>query len=176
MVESQSELAGLVRFLAEFFVSRGNDDVEALNQAEAAMLQASDSLAAGSFDLALVQEEDALRALAEARRTLEIALLKNPTPQQQQAFRRLARQLRQKLRRERPETEKQLADTLQKIASQQSQLGQMAARIQRNQNNPNGLGGKGGSRTQQHVATGSSAANSVEEQSDPQGWQQPGTG
>lgn len=61
MVESQSELAGLVRFLAEFFVSRGNDDVEALNQAEAAMLQASDSLAAGSFDLALVQEEDALR-------------------------------------------------------------------------------------------------------------------
>ncbi|MFK8112420.1 MAG: DUF4175 family protein [Rubripirellula sp.] len=133
MVESQSELAGLTRFLAEFFVSRGNDDVEALNQAEAAMLQAADSLAAGSFDLALVQEEDALRALAEARRTLEIALLKNPTPQQQAALRRLARQLRQKLRREPPETEQQIADTLQRIAAEQAQLGQSAMRLSQRQ-------------------------------------------
>ncbi len=126
MVESQSELAGLTRFLAEFFVSRGNDDVEALNQAEAAMLQAADSLAAGSFDLALVQEEDALRALAEGRRTLELFLIKNATPQQQQQLRQFARQLQQKLRRERPETLQQLADTLQKIAGEQSQLGQSA--------------------------------------------------
>lgn len=140
MVESQSELAGLTRFLAEFFVSRGNDDVEALNQAETAMLQAADSLAAGSFDLALVQEEDALRALAEARRTLEILLLKNPTPQQQAALRRLARQLRQKLRRERPETEQQIADTLQRIASEQAQLGQSAARLAQRQSNNSGQG------------------------------------
>jgi hypothetical protein len=140
MVESQSELAGLTRFLAEFFVSRGNDDVEALNQAEAAMLQAADSLAAGSFDLALAQEEDALRALAEARRSLEIALLKNPTPQQQQALRRLARQLRQKLRRERPETEQEIADSLNRIAAEQSQIGRIAARINREQNMSGGAG------------------------------------
>ena len=48
MVENQSELAGLVRILTEFLVMQGNDDVEALNQAEAAMLQAADSLAAAS--------------------------------------------------------------------------------------------------------------------------------
>ncbi len=126
MVESQSELAGLTRFLAEFFVSRGNDDVEALNQAEAAMLQAADSLAAGSFDLALVQEEDALRALAEGRRTLELFLIKNATLQLQQQLRQFARQLQQKLRRQRPETMQEHADTLQKIAGEQTLLGQTA--------------------------------------------------
>ena len=129
LVENQSELAGLTRFLAEFFVSRGNDDVEALNQAEAAMLQAADSLAAARFDLALAQEEDALRALAEARRTIEIILIKNPSPRQREAMRRFARQLRQKLRRDRPESEQEIADTLMQIAAQQSRLGEAAARL-----------------------------------------------
>ncbi|WP_182867141.1 DUF4175 family protein [Rhodopirellula sp. JC639] len=122
LVENQSELADLTRFLAEFFISRGNDDVEALNQAEAAMLQAADSLAVGSLDLAQVQEEEALRSLAEARRTLEIVLTKRMTIAQQQALRRLARQLQQKLRRDRPETERELADSLKQIARQQRQL------------------------------------------------------
>jgi hypothetical protein len=129
MVESQSELAGLTRFLADFFVSRGNDDVEALNQAETSMLQAADSLAAGNFDLALAQQDTALRTLAEARQTLEISLLKNASPAQQAALRRLARQLRQKLRRDRPATERQMADTLQKIATEQQALGQQATSI-----------------------------------------------
>ncbi|QDV47785.1 hypothetical protein Enr13x_76970 [Stieleria neptunia] len=128
LVENQSELADLTRFLAEFFISRGNDDVEALNQAEAAMLQASDSLAAGSLDLALVQEEEALRSLAEARRTLEIILTKRMSRAQQQALRRLARQLQQKLRRDRPETERELADSLKQIASQQRSLAAAAQR------------------------------------------------
>ena len=134
MVESQSELAGLTRFLAEFFISRGNDDVEALSQAEAAMLQAADSLAAGSFDLALVQEQDALRALAEARRSLEIILPRRLTPREQQALRRLAQQLRQKLRRDPPETEQDIADTLQRLAADQVRLGQTAATLWRQQN------------------------------------------
>ena len=135
MVESESELAGLTRFLAEFFISRGNDDVEALNQAESAMLQASDSLAAGSFDLALGQEKEALQALAEARRTLEITLIKNASRQQQAALRRLARQLRQKLRREPPETEQQLADSIQRVAMDQRLLGQTAMKMAKSQNN-----------------------------------------
>ena len=126
LVKNQSELADLTRFLAEFFISRGNDDVEALSQAEATMLQASDSLAAGSLDLSLAQEQDALLSLAEARRTLEIALTKRMTQAQQQALRRLARQLRQKLRRERPETERELADSLKQIASQQRRLASQA--------------------------------------------------
>ncbi len=127
MVEDQSELAGLTRFLAEFFVSRGSDDVEALNQAEAAMLQAADSLAAGSFDLALVQEEDALRALAAARRSLEILLIKNPIPRQ--SLCRLCDQLRQKLRREKPKPQQPIADTLKRIATQQMQLVSAACTI-----------------------------------------------
>ncbi len=136
LVEGQSELAGLTRFLAEFLVARGNDDVEALNQAEAAMLQAADSLAAASFDLSLIQEEDALRALAEARRSLEVFLLKNPTLQQQQELRRLAQQLQQKLRRAEPETDREIADSLQRIASEQSQLGQLASQIHDSQTKP----------------------------------------
>ena len=129
MVESQSELAGLVRFLAEFLVSQGNDDVEALNQAETLMLQASDSLAAGSFDLALIQENDAQLALAEARRTLDIILVKRLTPQQRRALSNFNRRLRQKLRRERPKTERQIVDSLNRIASQQQRLGQMATSL-----------------------------------------------
>jgi hypothetical protein len=134
LVKNQSELADLTRFLAEFFISRGNDDVEALSQAEATMLQAADSLAAGSLDLSLAQEQDALRSLAEARRTLEIALTKRMTAAQQQALRRLARQLQQKLRRDRPETERELADSLKRIAQQQRQLAtaaQSAASMQK---------------------------------------------
>lgn len=164
MVESQSELAGLTRFLAEFFISRGNDDVEALSQAEAAMLQAADSLAAASFDLALAQEEDALRALAEARRTVEIALLQRMTPQERQALRQFTRQLRQKLRRDRPETEQQIADTLKKIAAEQSQLGQTAARLASRQENPQETGS--GGKTESTTPTDGSEKPTLEEQQD----------
>jgi hypothetical protein len=143
MVESQSELAGLVRLLTEFLVSQGNDDVEALNQAEAAMLQASDSLAAAAFDLALIQENDALLALAEARRTLDLFLIKNPTAAQRQQMAKFSRQFRQKLRRDRPETEQEIADTLQRIAAQQMQLGQRASQLQMEMQQ----GGRGGSST-----------------------------
>jgi hypothetical protein len=122
MVESQSELADLTRFLTDFLISRGNDDTEALSQAEAAMLQAVDSLSAGDFAIALVQEEDALRALAEARRTVELALLKNATAQQIEQLRNFRRQLQQKLRREANRTDQQLADSLQQIAAEQKRL------------------------------------------------------
>ncbi|MEM9588132.1 MAG: hypothetical protein AAGA03_12695, partial [Planctomycetota bacterium] len=126
MVENESELAGLTRFLTEFLISRGNDDVEALNQAEAAMLQAADSLAAANFAIALDQEQTALRSLAEARRTLEVFLSTQLSNRQQQALRRFARQLRQKLRRDPPESEREIADALKRIASEQRQLGNKA--------------------------------------------------
>ena len=144
LVENQSELADLTRFLAEFFISRGNDDVEALSQAEATMLQASDSLAAGSLDLAMAQEQEALRYLAEARRTLEIALLTRMTAAQQQALRRLARQLRQKLRRDRPETDRELADSLMQIAASQRRLAAMAQSNASTQANASSQSGSGG--------------------------------
>ncbi|MCS7467693.1 hypothetical protein NZK35_13650 [Stieleria sp. ICT_E10.1] len=161
LVENQSELADLTRFLAEFFISRGNDDVEALNQAEAAMLQAADSLAAGSLDLALVQEEEALRSLAEARRTLEIVLTKRMSLSQQQALRRLARQLQQKLRRDPPETERQLADSLIQIASQQRRLTANAQSAASGQRSPLS--------TQSSTSTGQGQAETSESKNDAEG-------
>lgn len=122
MVASQSELADLTRFLMEFLASQGNDDNEALGQAEAAMLQAVDSLTKADFASALVQEEDAGRALAEARNTLEVVLTKNQTPQRIAQMRAFARQMQQKLRRTPSKTDKQLADSLEQIASEQKQL------------------------------------------------------
>ncbi|QEG43602.1 DUF4175 family protein [Roseimaritima ulvae] len=145
MVESQSELASLTRFLAEFLLSRGNDDVEALNQAEAAMLQAADSLAAGSFDLSLAQQQDALRALAEARRTLEIVLSKRRSQAQQRQLQNFAQQLRQKLRRQRDQTEQEIADSLKQLAADQTQLSKMAQ--QRLQPSSCPAGTQGGSNT-----------------------------
>ncbi|MBI1246244.1 hypothetical protein GC197_00180 [bacterium] len=126
LVENQSELAGLTRLLTEFLLSQGNDDVEALNQAEAAMLQASDSLSAANFDLALVQQEDALRALAEARRTVEMLLSKNMSAKQRMETQRFTTQFNQKLRRDRPKTEQEQIESLKKIAQRQRQLGQRA--------------------------------------------------
>jgi len=122
MVESQSELADLTRFLMEFLISRGNDDTEALSQAEASMLQAADSLAVANFPTALAQEEDALRALAEARRTIELSISSKQTPQSQQEMRRFQRQLQQKLRRTPAKSDQQLADTLKQVASDQRRL------------------------------------------------------
>ncbi|XZE19587.1 hypothetical protein SH449x_004912 [Pirellulaceae bacterium SH449] len=128
MAEAESELASLARFLAEFFLSRGNDDIEALSQAESTLLQAADSLYAANIPLSMVQEEDALRSLTEARRQVEQSILANPTRIQTSEFRQLTRQLQQKLRREAPKTELQIADSLERIAIEQEELGQRIAR------------------------------------------------
>lgn len=122
MVASQSELADLTRFLMDFFVSIGNDDTEALSQAEAAMLQAVDSLTKADFSSALVQEEEAGRALAEARNSIENVLAKNLASQQMSQIRAFVQQMRQKLRRASPKTDKQLADSLEQIANEQKRL------------------------------------------------------
>ena len=123
MVASQSELADLTRFLMEFLASQGNDDTEALSQAEAAMLQAVDSLTKADFVSALAQEEEAGRALVEARNSIEITLRKNRTPQQAAQMRAFVRQMQQKLRRTPAKTDKQLADSLEQIANEQKRIG-----------------------------------------------------
>ncbi|MGN6546410.1 MAG: DUF4175 family protein, partial [Aureliella sp.] len=128
MVEGQSELADLTRFLTEFLISRGNDDTESLSQAEAAMLQAADSLASGNFDTALVQEQNALQYLAEARKALEILLARKTSRQQQQALSRFRREMQQRLRRK-VETDDKLADSLQQIAEEQKQLAMDAEKL-----------------------------------------------
>lgn len=123
LVENQSELASLVRFLASELAERGSDGVEALGQAEALMLQAADSLSAAEFSTAFTQENDALRALVEAKNQVEITLSKNSqTMQQMRRMRELARQLRQRLRMDQPRLESQIADSLEALARDQSQI------------------------------------------------------
>lgn len=160
MVENQSNLAGLVRQLTIFLVEQGNDDVSALNQAESLMLQASDSLAAASFDLALKQQNDSLLALAEARRTLEIMLSKKRTRKQRQRMASFAQQLQQKLRRERPKTEQQLADNLEQIANDQQRLSVMIGSAMQK------LGNQTTEEPSDHMINKDTKAASVAEKSD----------
>ena len=120
MVQVQSELAGHTAFLADFFVSMGNDDVESLRQAEAAMLQAADSLAAGTFDTALLQEQDALRLLVETRNELEQLLIKNPSKSKQ--VKAAMAGLKMKLRRTRPPTALEIATRLEQLANDQERV------------------------------------------------------
>ena len=120
LVQSQSELAGSVVFLAEQLLQRGNDDVESLRLAEAAMLQAADSLAAGTFETALLQEQDALRWLVETRNLLELILLKNP--QMRRQINVALSNLNARLRRMRPLTALDIAAKLEQVAIEQKKL------------------------------------------------------
>ncbi|OYP29372.1 hypothetical protein [Rhodopirellula sp. MGV] len=163
LVKNQSELADLTRFLAEFFLERGNDDVEALSRAEASMLQAADSLAAGAMELAFAQEEDALQSLVEARRELEILLTNMQSPSQRRAMNQLARQLQQKLRRDRPQTPQELVDTLKRIASDQRQLARQSRQMQ---NGSQGSGGTSGGKPTDMPAT--EGSNSDQPATEPQ--------
>jgi hypothetical protein len=130
MVQAQSELAGNTAFLADFLVARGNDDVESLRQAEASMLQAADSLAAGIFDTALLQEQDALRWLVETRNELERILIKNP--KMAKAINAAMASLKMKLRRTRPATALEIAAQLEQLANEQESLTKQVAKQDRN--------------------------------------------
>ncbi len=70
-VERQGDLAGLTRLVAERLQERGNDNLDAMFQAEASMIQAADSLTLADFEAALPQQEDAQRFLVEARTEFE---------------------------------------------------------------------------------------------------------
>ena len=129
LVENQSELASIVRFFVLQLVEDGNDDVESLNQAETSMLQAADSLAAADFELAYIQENDAQRFLAEAKKILEVVFSNNLTLQQQNKFRRMANKLRQKMRLDRPKNLEEVLDSLQAIAGEQMRLSKDATQI-----------------------------------------------
>ncbi len=120
MVQAQSELAGNTAFLADTLVARGNDDVESLRQAEASMLQAADSLAAGTFETALLQELDALRWLVETRNELELILNKNPKMGKE--VKAAMASLKMKLRRTRPPTALDIALQLEQVANEQEKI------------------------------------------------------
>jgi len=84
LLSSQANVAELTRTLAEGLQERGIDDVDALYQAEAAMLQAIDSLAVGDLEAAALQENNAQQFLVEGRNrvTIAIAMQSDFSPQE----------------------------------------------------------------------------------------------
>src|ERR1700686_5502735 len=73
----ENKLATQTHELADFLAGLGVDGAPILSQAEEAMLSAVDSLHGAKFSTAINQERDALRALMEARNTVQQALLKS---------------------------------------------------------------------------------------------------
>lgn len=119
----ETELAGNVRDTAQGLIARGFDDVELFFQAESAMLAAVDSLSVGKWENATLQMRDALKALIEARDTVQRSILKNPTAAKLAALRQFDRQQAQKLRR--PKSDKEEAREL--IRRLEELIGQEAA-------------------------------------------------
>lgn len=126
LVTSETEIAQATRQLADYFgglmIEELADEIQLLLQAEANMLAAADSLSAGKYDTAVLQERDALKELIEGRNRLRMAIQKNPA-----RFRSLGaadRRMAQKLRR--PKSDKQEAEEvarrLKQLASSQEEI------------------------------------------------------
>lgn len=116
----QTEIADLTRQVAEGLAARGAD-VDLMFQAEASMLAAVDSLTAGRFENAVVQEKDAQQYLVETRDLLEVQL---QALRQNAAIRRAVQQLnamvRQRLRRQ--DSDRQQSETAQALVERLLQL------------------------------------------------------
>lgn len=122
LMQFETELAQNVRDTALGLEARGFDDTELFYQAEAAMLQAVDSLSVAKWESATQQMKDALKALIEQRDRTANNILKNPDPARLAALRAFDRMQAQKLRR--PKTDKEeareLIRRLEAIANQET--------------------------------------------------------
>jgi hypothetical protein len=121
LIKFEGELAKSTRELAEGLEARGIDETELLYQAETAMLGATDSLSAGKYDNATLQQRDALKYLIEGRNRLEIFIRKNPNRAQLAALRQFDRMQQQKLRRPKTDEEeaREVAERLEDLADKQ---------------------------------------------------------
>ena len=121
LIKFQGELAKFTRELAEGLQRRGVDDTELLFQAEASMLGATDSLSAGNYETATLQERDALKYLIEGRNRIQQSILKNPNRQQLAKLRSFDRMQRQKLRRPKSDEQeaKELVQKLEQLADEE---------------------------------------------------------
>lgn len=126
LVSSEAETAQATRQLADFFgnlmIDDLNDEIQLLLQAEAHMLAAADSLSAGKYDTAVLQQRDALKELIEGRNKLRDEIQKNPSK-----FRAVAaadRRMAQKLRRPKSDKEEaeEVARRLKQLAAEQSEI------------------------------------------------------
>ena len=121
LIKFEGELAKMTRELAEGLEARGIDETELLYQAETAMLGASDSLTAASYDTATLQERDALKYLIEGRNRLQIFIQKNPNRAQLAALRQFDRMQQQKLRRPKSDDQeaREVAQRLEELADKE---------------------------------------------------------
>lgn len=121
LIKFEAELAKFTRELAEGLEARGVTDTELLYQAETAMLGATDSLSAGKYETATLQERDALKYLIEGRNRLEFIIRKNPDRQQLAQLRNFDRQQLQKLRRPKTDEEekREVAKRLEELADRE---------------------------------------------------------
>lgn len=122
LMQYETELAQSTRDTALGLESRGFDDTELFYQAEAAMLQAVDSLSVSKWENATLQMRDALKFLVEQRDRTALAILKNPDPAQLAAIRAFDRMQAQKLRRPKTDKEeaKELIRRLEELAGQET--------------------------------------------------------
>lgn len=122
----ETELAQSSRDTALGLESRGFDDTELFYQAEAAMLQAVDSLSVGKWENATLQMRDALKFLVEQRDRTVLAIRKNPDQARLEAIREFDRMQAQKLRRPKSDKEeaKELIRRLEELASQETGVAQ----------------------------------------------------
>ncbi|MGE5192029.1 MAG: hypothetical protein ACM3U2_05960, partial [Deltaproteobacteria bacterium] len=119
VIEFEQKLATATRESAEFFAQLDVAGNDLLFQAEEAMLAAVDSLSAGKYDNAVLQEKDALRYLVEGRRTIELDLPRKP-PKVQAQVRAFDRMMTQKLRKPKNEEDaEEVAERLRDLANQE---------------------------------------------------------
>jgi hypothetical protein len=121
LIKFEAELAKSTRELAEGLQARGVDDTELLYQAETAMLGATDSLSAGKYDTATLQQRDALKNLIEGRNRIQMSIQKNPNRQQLAQLRAFDRIQQQKLRKPKSDEEeaKEVARRLEELADRE---------------------------------------------------------
>jgi hypothetical protein len=157
LVGNETEIAQATRQLADFLGNFMNDDlndeIQLLLQAETHMLAAADSLAAGKYETAVLQQRDALKELIEGRNRLRQAIMKNPA--KFRAFASQDRMLAQKLRRPKSDAEEaaEVARRLEALANSQMSVGanlmmamtgegELPPEAKPNGDNPEGTGGK----------------------------------
>ncbi|HEV3026414.1 MAG TPA: DUF4175 family protein, partial [Planctomycetota bacterium] len=119
VIEFEQKLAAATRESAEGFAQIGVTGNDLLFQAEEAMLAAVDSLSAGKYDTAVLQEKDALRYLIEGRLSINRELPKKSRQAQAQAM-AFDREMTQKLRKPKNEEDaEEVASRLRELANQE---------------------------------------------------------
>lgn len=122
LMQFETDLAANVRDTAQGLEARGFDDTELFYQAEAAMLQAVDSLSVAKWENATLQMRDALKALIEQRDRTQAFILKNPNAALLAALRAFDRLQAQKLRRPKSDKEeaRELIRRLEELVNQEN--------------------------------------------------------